>query len=432
MQIVIQAMSICRYFRYNINSMIDKNLTSDFFANNRRRLHNEADSKLIIITANGLLQKSLDAAFPFKQDTSFWYLTGISTPDVILVITEDSEFLIVPSLNNMRKVFDGSIDVDGLQKVSGIDHVVDEKEGWSLVKKIATKNKKVATLLPAPSRLKHYDFYTQPARRVLVTKIKRIIENLVVEDLRPLLSDMRAIKQPVEIMLIQKAIDITNQTLSAALAGNKLDKFNHSYEIEAAISLGFRSRGANGHGFEPIVASGKSATILHYHEHDQKLRKGELIVVDVGSDYSFYMADISRTISYGESSARQIQVFEAVKYVQTEAFKLIKAGVLIKDFEKQVETLIGEQLIDLGVIKKLDHKEIRRYYPHSCSHSLGIDPHDVYDYSKPLKPNMVMTVEPGIYLPDEAIGVRLEDDVLIQQGQSVVMSKSLPTTLDLL
>jgi hypothetical protein len=99
MQIVIQAMSICRYFRYNINSMIDKNLTSDFFANNRRRLHNEADSKLIIITANGLLQKSLDAAFPFKQDTSFWYLTGISTPDVILVITEDSEFLIVPSLN---------------------------------------------------------------------------------------------------------------------------------------------------------------------------------------------------------------------------------------------------------------------------------------------------------------------------------------------
>jgi Xaa-Pro aminopeptidase len=409
--------------------MIDKDLTSDFFTKNRRRLQAETSSKLIVISANGLIQKSLDAAYPFKQDTNFWYLTGINTPDVVLVITSDEEFLIVPKLNSTRLAFDGSIDISDLIKLSGISKIVDQKAGWSLIRKDIAKRKQLATLLPAPVRIKQLDLFTQPARRALVTKIKRLNPNTTLEDLRLTIANMRAVKQPIEVTMIQKAIDITNQTLADVLSTRNLANYKNTYEIEAAISLGFRSRGANGHGFDPVIASGKSATILHYHEHDQKLKKGELIVVDVGSDYSFYTADISRTISFGQPSDRQMAVFEAVKYVQAQGFELIKSGVLIKDFEKQVETLIGEQLIKLGLIKKLDHGLIRHYYPHSCSHSMGLDAHDPADYTKPLVPGMVMTVEPGIYIPEESIGVRIEDDVLIQDDKPVVLSKSLPTAL---
>ncbi len=410
---------------------MDKDLTKDFFALNRRNLQKSIKSKLIVVSANGLIQKSLDAAYPFKQDTNFWYLTGINTPDIVLVINEDEEFLIVPKLNSARQAFDGSIDVTRLTKQSGITKIVDQKEGWDRIKNEVAKHKKLATLLPAPVRIKQLDLFTQPSRRALVSKVKRLAPYVTLEDLRPVITNMRVIKQPIELDLIQKAIDITNQTLTDVLSADKLASYKNTYEIEAAISLGFRSQGASGHGFDPIVASGKSATILHYHEHDQKMKKGELIVVDVGADYSFYSADISRTISYGQPTGRQMAVYNSVKYVQSEGFKLIKSGVLMKDFEKQIENLIGQELIKLGLIKKLDHDLIRHYYPHSCSHSLGIDPHDPADYTKPLVPGMVMAVEPGIYIPEESIGVRIEDDVLIQASQSIVLSSSLPTMLTL-
>lgn len=410
---------------------MDKSFTSDFFISNRRQLLSETKAVLIVITANGLVQKSGDTAYPFKQDTNFWYLCGVNEPDVVLVLSQTEEYLIVPKLNAMRQVFDGAINESEIAQTSGISQLLDEKAGWQKLKDLLERNNQVGTLMPNPSRIKHYDFYAQPARRHLVDKLKRLKAGLTFEDLRPTLARARMVKQPIEIAAIKKAIAITNDTLAEVLASSRLKGFQYAYQLEAAITEGFRSRGAQGHGFEPIVASGKSATVIHYLKNDQPLKDGQLIVIDVGSGYSFYSADITRTVSYSEPSSRQVDVFNAVKQVQTQAIALIKPGLNTKAFEKQVEKLIGQQLIKLGLIKTLDHKAIRHYYPHACSHSLGLDLHDTADYSRPLPLNMVMTVEPGIYIPEESIGVRIEDDVLITKGGCQVLSSSLPTSLRL-
>ena len=408
---------------------MDKSFTASFFSANRASLLSSSKAELIVISANCLIQKSGDAAYPFKQDPNFWYLCGIDQPEVILVISKKEEYLIIPKLNKFRQVFDGSINLSALSNISGIDQLYSDQEGWQKLKSSLSRSSHIATLLPSPTIIKPHGLFAQPARRRLITKLKRLKYDLKFDDLRPVLARLRMVKQPVEIEAIKTAIDITTQTLNQVLDHSKLDRYKYSYQIEAAITEGFVSRGAMGHGFEPIIAGGKNATVIHYQRTDQGLQKGQLLVVDVGSEYSFYTADITRTISYGQPSPRQVAVFDAVAEVQKQAISLAKPGILVKEYEQQVEQLIGLQLIKLGLINKLDHREIRRYYPHSCSHSLGLDPHDSADYSLPLPKNMVMTVEPGIYIPEEAIGVRLEDDILLTTGGCEVLSSALKTNL---
>jgi Xaa-Pro aminopeptidase len=209
----------------------------------------------------------------------------------------------------------------------------------------------------------------------------------------------------------------------------QLDKYKNAEELERDIIGGFLKGGGAGYSFDPVVAAGKNAAIIHYDQVSQPLTHGDLIVVDVGCQYSLYGSDIARTVSYGQASARQRAVSEAVSYVQKEAFKLIKPGMIHKDYEKQVEIMVGEQLKQLGVIKSISRKAVRKHYPHYCSHSLGLDTHDSADYSQPLPENMVMTVEPGIYLPQEGIGVRIEDVVRITKDGVEIMSRSLPSGL---
>jgi Xaa-Pro aminopeptidase len=401
---------------------------SSFFINNRQKLRAQSKSDLIIISANHLVQKSADLSYPFRQDSNFWYLTGINEPDITLVLYRDEEYLIVPKLNAMRQIFDGNIDNSELILGSGVKQILGEKEGWLKLEAQLNKTKSAATLLPSPIVVKPYGFYAQPARRTLVTRLKRLKSGLEFEDLRPVLARQRMAKQPEEVTVIKKAIEITNQTLSEVLESGRLAKYRHASQIETDILHGFKTRGASGHGFDPIVASGKYATTIHY-EGDQLLNKNELIVVDVGAEVEFYTADISRTVSYDKPSSREIEVFESVKYVQQEAIKLIKPGLDIKAYEIKVEQMIGQQLIKLRLIKKNDRKNVRHYYPHACSHSLGIDTHDSADYTEPLPINMVMTVEPGIYIPEEGIGVRIEDDVIITEEGSQVLSSSLPRSL---
>lgn len=406
-----------------------KTFSSSFFINNRKALKDNCSSNAVILSANGLIQKSADQAFHFKQDTNFWYLTGINLPDVLLVITSKEEYLVIPKLDDNRINFDGDINYSDLSKISGIKNIYNEKIGWTKIKEEINKNQKVAALSPLPTRLKHLDFFTQPARRVLIQKLKRFNKNIEIEDIRPILARARMIKQDIEIEAIKKAIDITNSSLSEVLLSSNLNKYKYAYEIESAINYGFRIRGGSGHGFEPIIASGKNATVIHFSGHDHELVKNQLIVVDVGCEYSFYTADITRTVVYGSATKRQKEVYEAVKKVQKEAFKIIKPGILLKDLENKVEKLIGEQLIGLGLIKSLDKKAIRKYYPHSFSHSLGLDTHDSADYMMPLQKNMIITVEPGIYIPEESIGVRLEDDVLLTDNGIINLSSSLKTDL---
>lgn len=410
--------------------MSNQSIPTSFFKNNRARLFNSLDVDVLIITANGLVQKSADQAFPFRQDSNFYYLTGIDEPDLVLVITAEEEFIITSDFFTKNQSITGYFDTRYFSQISGIANFKDEREGWRSVNRALQANHNIATLMPGPTKLPHHGIYTNPARRQLLAKIRRHLDGAKITDARKQLATLRMIKQPIELSLIQQSIDITSDTLKDVLSRRKLSRYKDTFDINQAILSGFLDRGGSGHVFDPIIAVGKDAVAIHYPKLGRPLKKGQLLLCDVGSGYGHYGADITRTVSIGQPSSRQVAVFNAVKYVQTEAMKLLKPDVDMKDYEHRIEELIGERLKDLELISSITTKSVRQYYTHACSHSLGLDTHDVADYTQPVREGMVMTVEPGIYIPEEGIGVRLEDVVYITNYGCQLMSKNLPISLN--
>lgn len=407
-----------------------QSFTSEFFAGNRARLRDLFTGKApIILAAAGLLQRGADSTFPFQQDATFWYFTGIEEPDILLVMDKDKEYLIVPDRQGSRATFDGTIDENGLKRISGIDTVVNEKDGWKQLGSRLQRAKHAATVPAPPKYVEQYGMYTNPARAQLIRKLKAENDHLELLDISQHITRLRMIKQPIEIEAIQTAITITLDSLKSALKPAKRATYAFEYEIEAELTRSFRKKGGTGHAFEPIVASGARACVLHNVANNGELAADELVVCDVGAEYSHYAADITRTVALGSPSRRQQQVFDAVIEVQKYAKDLLKPGVLLKSYEKQVEQFMGEKLRELGLIKSIDQDAVRTYFPHATSHFLGLNVHDIGEYDRPLEPGVVLTVEPGIYIPEEAIGVRVEDDALITKNGIQVLSDRLPSTL---
>lgn len=409
-----------------MNSYFD----SDFYSGNRQRLKDLfTGTAPIVVTANGLLQRGGDSSFAFAQDANFWYLTGIDEPDLVLVMDRDKEYLIVPTRSSSRQAFDGVLNPNELTKSSGVKTVLDEEAGWEQLRNRLKKVKHVATIASPPPYIDAYGIYTNPARASLVHRLKAEKDDLELLDLSPHISRLRMIKQEPEIEAIQQAIDITIASIKASFSAAKLSKYSYEYEIEAQIAKGFRSRGATGHAFAPIIASGERACTLHYVDNSGQLSADELLVTDVGAELEHYAADITRTFALGVPSARQLAVHAAVMEVQDYAFGLLKPGVLLREYEQLVEHFMGEKLRDLGLIKTIEHDAIRKYYPHATSHFLGLNVHDVGDYDRPLESGVVLTVEPGIYITDEGIGIRIEDDVLIGKKGIKILSRKLSRDL---
>jgi len=409
---------------------MNEHFTSEFFAGNRARLRELfSGTAPIVLVANGLLQRGADSTFPFQQDATFWYLTGIDEPDVVMVLDKDKEYLIVPRRTGSRATFDGAIDDSALIRQSGIGTILYEDEGWRQLGSRLHKVKHVATLPASPKYVEQYGMFTNPARGHLIRKMKAENRDLELLDLSQHLARMRMIKQSLEISALQNAIDITIDSLKDTLKPAKRAKYSYEYEIEAELTKNFRVRGGRGHAFEPIVAGGKRACTLHNVSNNEALSADELLICDVGAEYSHYAADITRTVALSSPSRRQETVFEAVLEVQEYAKSLLKPGVLLKDYEQKVEQYIGEKLRALGLIKTIDHDNVCKYYPHATSHFLGLNVHDVGDYDRPLEPGVVLTVEPGIYISEEAIGVRIEDDALVTEDGIRILSDRLPRTL---
>lgn len=404
------------------------NFDAEFFKRNRDNLRKLfTGTAPIVLTAHGLLQRSADSTYPFRQDSSFWYLTGINEPDIILVIDKEKEYLIVPDRDASRQAFDGSIDFDDLKNKSGIEDVLDEKTGWKQLSGRLGRVGHVATLAASPSYIEAHGMYVNPARRRLIKRLTAEKEGIELLDLRQHLTRLRMIKQEPELAVIRQAIDLTAKGFKKLKRGLKDIEFEH--EAEAVFTALFRQNGYN-HSYEPIVAYGTNACTLHYMANNSRVGKDGLLLLDVGADVEGYAADISRTYSLsGEPTKRETQVWQATLEVQEYAISLLKPGVVVADYEKQVEAYMGEKLRELGLIKIIDHDNVRQFYPHATSHFLGLDVHDVADYERPLEPGMVLTVEPGIYIPEEAIGIRIEDDVLITDDGIEVLSAKLPREL---
>lgn len=400
--------------------------TAEFFIQNRRRLRQKISGQTpIVVAANGLLQRGGDSTYSFSQDANFWYLTGIDEPDLILVIEADAEYLIVPERDASRTTFDGALDDQAVTERSGITLILETAAGWKRLQGALDATKTVAMIAVPPPYIERHGLFVNPARGRLAEQLQAAVPGVVVEDIAMQLIHMRMLKQKPELQALQAAITITLASIKAATTATKLAGYTHEYQLEAEITRGFRTRGAQGHSFEPIVAGGKRACTLHNIANNDALSAGELVVVDVGAEVEHYAADITRTVAVGPPSARARAVHAAVADVQQYAFGLLKPGVLIGQYEKQIETYMGRALQRLGLIATDDHEAIRQYYPHATSHFLGLNVHDVGDYELPLQPGMVLTVEPGIYIPQEAIGVRIEDDVLITHTGIKILSRRL-------
>lgn len=411
---------------------MESRFTSEFFAGNRQQLRELfTGTAPIVLTANGLLQRGGDSAYRFAQDASFWYLTGIDDPDIVLVMDQDREFLVVPGRSKSREAFDGAVSHEALSHRSGVPVVYDDEAGWQQLAKRLKKVRHVATLSVPPAYIEQQGLYVNPARATLVQRLKAAKPGLELLDISAHLMRMRMVKQPEELVAIQAAIDITAASIKETTKLNKLSKYAYEYELEAELSRAFRRRGASGHAFDPIVASGPRACQLHNITNNGALAADELAVIDVGAEVEHYAADITRTVQLGQASRRQQAVHAAVLDVQQFALGLLKPGVMLKDYEAKIQHYMGEKLRELNLVKTISHDSVREFYPHATSHFLGLNVHDAGDYNRPLEPGVILTVEPGIYIPQEGIGVRIEDDVLITAQGPKVLSDKLPRDLSL-
>lgn len=376
----------------------------------------------IVLAAHNLLQMSGDQTFPFRQDSNFWYLTGLQESDLVICIdtTSSKTILFLPERSEFHTDWDGAYDISEFRVTSGIDTIEPITKLNDYILNAHKKNQKIGYLEPLEARVEPYGFYSNPARANLASIIKKI--DPYPQDIRMDLARLRQVKQPEELAAIQSAIDITG---SAMLEVQDYIKSQNNLglseqEIENIFSKNFVKSG--GHAYEPIIASGKNAATIHYMKNSQKLMQDAFLLMDVGAKVNGYSADISRTWFIGiKPTDRHKQLYGAVLDIQNYAFELLKPGVILKEYQDLVEVFAFKQFKKLNVnIEK---------YPHGFSHFLGLDTHDAGDYLSPLLENSVITVEPGIYLPDEGIGIRIEDNVRITGDGIDVMSKQIPSNL---
>ena len=399
-------------------------MKQEFFTANQQRLTESLKGRLIVIGAYGAMQRGSDASFGFEQEANFWYLTGIEVSDWWVIIDGKSakSWLVMPEKDKTHQIFDGSLDAETAKKISGIDEIISQNEALEMLDKMARKNDDVFTL-GKDSRSKFYDFTLNPAQASMEKRLKSIFKN--VKDCQGELAKLRAIKQPEEIEAIKKAINLTINTFKDVK--KKLPSLKHEYEVEAEFTYSFRKNGAKGHAYEPIVAFGKNACTLHYIDNNSGLNTESLLLIDIGAKVGGYAADVTRTYAIGSPTTRQIEVHGAVEKAQQDIISLLKPGLSVKGYHEKVDEIMKSALNGLDLIKKPE--DYRRYFPHAVSHGLGIDVHDSLGQPSEFLPGMVITVEPGIYIPEEEIGVRIEDNILITDDGCINLSGALSTSL---
>lgn len=398
---------------------------SDFFAGNRRSLVKSLHGGLVVLGAYTGMQAQNDSAATFHQEANFWYLTGIDWPDWLVIIDGASgdEWLVAPTVDQSHQTFDGVLDFTRATATSGIRKILSRDDGVALLHKLARKHSIVHTI-DNPPYAEHFGFALNPN----ITATKRILERIFgkVIDCQKDLAKLRAIKQPAEIAAMRRAIALTVKTFQEVATG--FADFRTEYEIDAQFTYRFRQANAT-HAYAPIVAGGLNACTLHYDANADKIGLRDMVVMDIGARVDGYAADITRTYAKRPTS-RARQVYEAVESAHHEIIGLIQPGLALVDYSAKVDEIMKRALNGLGLLADLsDVTTYRKYFPHAVSHGLGIDVHDSLGGARYLEPGMVLTVEPGVYIPEESIGVRIEDDILVMESGRENLSSKLSTSL---
>ncbi len=418
-------------------SPIDKTL----FINNRKNLAKSLKpGSIAVFNSNDIMPTSADGCFPFMQNTDIFYLSGIDQEESILVIfpdakeEKDREILFVREAKKETVIWEGhKYTKEEAGDISGIKTVRFTHEFEGIFKSLVFESEHI--YLNTNEHLRAQDeVETRDMRFVKWCMEKFPLHRY--ERLAPIMHHLRAVKSPIEVELIKQAVEITKKAFYRLLKFVKPGVWE--YEIEAEILHEFIKNRSNGPAFSSIVASGKNTCILHYVKNNQQCKDGDLLLTDLGAEYALYASDVTRTIPVGgRFTKRQKEVYNAVLKVQKGATKMLKPGNTFLKYNKKVGVLMEKELIKLGLI---DAKEVKKqpedkplykkYFMHGASHHLGLDPHDFGNKYRKFEPGMVFTCEPGIYIPEEAIGIRLENDILITQKGPIDLTKEIPIEAD--
>ncbi len=398
-------------------------IPATLFTRNREKLSELLNpGSVAIVGSNEQMLRSGDQFFTFRQHSDFFYLTGINQPESILIFCPDH------SDHSLREIL--FIRKSTLKSDLWLGPGLTTKEATLLsgireVKWLDELDEYMEILLHRAS-----SFYT--AGKINDDNISEQYPDLPLSLLSPLMKQLRMIKEYEEIEEIKKAGSITRGAFMNVLKMVKPEIWE--YEVEAEIIAEFLRKGAEGHAYEPIVASGKNALILHYVENNSQCRNGDLLLMDFGAEVNNYSADCSRTIPInGRFSNRQREVYDAVLRIFRKAREMMVPGAVMSSFHNSVGELWVEEHISLGLYTMAEVREQpkedpiwKRYFMHGTSHSMGLDVHDTFDRTQPFQPGMVLTCEPAIYIPEEGIGIRLENDILITEKGSVDLLEDIP------
>ncbi len=408
------------------------------FVKNREKFMAKMKPKSIaVFNSNDIYPIGADSTMPFEQHRDIFYLSGADQEETILLLFPDAmdkvrrEILFVRETNDHIAVWEGEkLSKEQATAVSGIQNVQWLKDFDKVFFDLMTEADTVYF-----NTNEHYrqSVETQTREDRFIRKCKEKFPAHSWAKSNPVMQELRGVKEPQEIALMQQACNITEKGFRRILNFTRPGVWE--YEIEAEFLHEFIRNRSKGFAYTPIIASGNNANVLHYVVNNQQCKDGDLILLDVGAEYANYSSDMTRTIPVnGKFTKRQREVYDAVLRVKDEATKMLVPGTMWAEYHKEVGKIMTSELLGLGLLSKADvqneNKEwpaYKKYFMHGTSHHIGLDTHDYGPLKTPMKANMVFTVEPGIYIPDEGFGIRLEDDVVIQEkGAPLNLMKNIP------
>ena len=417
-------------------------LSSKLYAKNRNRFVKEMkNGGLAVFNSNDIYPISSDSTLPFAQHRDIFYLSGIDQEESILLLFPDApepehrEILFLKKTDDLIAIWEGQkLTKENATALSGIQTVY-----W------LESFEKQFNALASKAQLFYFNTNEHPRAKIETqTREDRFIKwakakfpNHPTAKSNLILQRLRSVKDLEEIGQIQKAVNISEKGFRRVLPFIKPGIWE--YEIEAEFAHEFLKNRSKGFAYTPIIASGKNSNVLHYIENNTQCQAGDLILMDVGAEFGNYASDLTRTVPVsGKFNPRQRSVYEAVLRVENAAISLLKPGVLIKEYQQEVGKVMTDELMKLGLLDQKtlvnqdpDKPAYKKYFMHGTSHHLGLDTHDYGPMDAPLQANMVLTVEPGIYIPEEGFGIRIEDNVVIQtQGPPLVLTRNIPKDPD--
>ncbi len=404
----------------------------DFKARREGLMENISPKSIILIKGSSEKLRNGDVYYRFRQSSNLYYFTGIKEPDCTLLLSpgrkiyipEKDKFvkeLIFVQPKNIQKEIWGSIrpGPDEVKEKLGIEEALANTEYKFYLRNLLYE---ADTLF-----LENLNFNRLPTSELeIIDSEKENNCSIETASIVNKIFEMREIKSSLEIELIKEAVRITSKAHKNIM--KKASPGMYEYELEAIMEYTFKKNSSRRNGFLPIIGSGPNSCILHYNKNNRKIIPGEMVVIDIGAEYNMYCADITRTIPIsGEFSERQKEIYNIVLKAHNEAINLIYPGVEKRDIHNRIVDIISEGLINLGLLK--EKQKYKKYFMHGSSHPIGLDVHDP-STSKILKSGMIVTIEPGIYIREENLGIRIEDDVLVTPFGCEVLSKSVPVTIE--